>query len=307
MNISLRQIEVFLAVADTLSFSKAARQCHLSQPALSANVKRLEAVLEARLFDRHTRKVSLTAVGREFLQVAKTLTENMNASLERVQDFVAGKRGRLVVAAAPSMAASFVPEVIAAFSKLHPNVDVRLHDELSDVCIQMLRSGSADVAIAPQTPNTQDLQQVALFRDHLGVICRSDHPLALPSAVGWRAIQPFAHVVMNKDSGVRQFVDAQYARHGVRLRPAFEVTHVGTMLGLIAANLAIGELPESLLQNIDMTGLAFRRISSAAAYRTICAVTLRASSPTPAVAPFMTICKQFAALRVAAPLVHLPT
>ncbi|WP_077002088.1 LysR family transcriptional regulator [Variovorax sp. KK3] len=64
INVSFRQIEVFLAVSSTLSFSRAARLCHLSQPALSANIKRLQDTLGARLFDRHTRKVTLTAVGK---------------------------------------------------------------------------------------------------------------------------------------------------------------------------------------------------------------------------------------------------
>ncbi len=275
-----------------MSFSQAAKLCHLSQPALSANVKRLEATLGARLFDRHTRKVSLTPVGREFSSVAAGLTENMELALARLQDFVAGKRGRLVIAAAPSMAASFVPGVIAKFAKNHPEIEIQLRDEFSDVSVEMVRSGAADIAVAPLMSEADDLHQVDLFRDHLGVICPEDHPLAQYSVVNWRAVQPYAHVVMSQSSGVRQFVDAQYARHGMKLRPAFEVTHVGTMLGLIAANLGVGELPESLIQNIDMTGLVYRRIGSKAAFRTICAIISRTRSQTPAVAPFLALCRQ---------------
>lgn len=297
MNVSLRQIEVFLAVARTMSFSQAAKLCHLSQPALSANVKRLEESLGARLFDRHTRKVSLTAVGQEFVNVASTLTENMELALVRMQDFVAGKRGRLVVAAAPSMAASFVPEVMAGFVKDHPNIDVELHDELSDVCIEMVRSGAADIALAPLKSKAEDLDQIELFRDHLVVICRAGHALSQHTPIRWRDVQPYAHVVMNQSSSVRQLIDAEYARHGIKLRPAFEVAQVGTMLGLIAADLGVGELPESLIQRVDMKGLEYRRISSKAAYRTICAITFRNRSPTPAIAPFLEICEQHAKCR----------
>lgn len=297
MNVSLRQIEVFLAVARTMSFSQAAKLCHLSQPALSANVKRLEESLGARLFDRHTRKVSLTAVGQEFVNVASTLTENMELALVRMQDFVAGKRGRLVVAAAPSMAASFVPEVMAGFVKDHPNIDVELHDELSDVCIEMVRSGAADIALAPLKSKAEDLDQIELFRDHLVVICRAGHALSQHALIRWRDVQPYAHVVMNQSSSVRQLIDAEYARHGIKLRPAFEVAQVGTMLGLIAADLGVGELPESLIQRVDMKGLEYRRISSKAAYRTICAITFRSRSPTPAIAPFLEICEQHAKCR----------
>jgi LysR family transcriptional regulator, carnitine catabolism transcriptional activator len=292
MNVSLRQVEIFLAVAQTLSFSQAARLCHLSQHALSANVKRLEETVGARLFDRHTRKVSLTPVGAEFLAIANGMKEGVELSLARLADVVAGRRGRLVLAAAPSMAASFVPGLIAAHAALHPDIEIELHDELSEVCLAMVRSGAADVALAPYKVNADDLEQRELFRDPLVMICSAGHPLAAKAAVRWADVQPFAHVVMNRSSSVRQLVDAQYAQHGMKLRPAFEVAQVGTMLGLIAADLGIGELPQSLIHNVDLSGLAARRISSQAAYRTICAVTLCGRSQSSALAPFLELCRR---------------
>jgi LysR family carnitine catabolism transcriptional activator len=295
MNVSLRQVEVFLAVAHTLSFSQAAQLCHLSQPALSANVKRLEEALGARLFDRHTRKVALTAVGREFLAIATGMTENMQISLTRMRDFVAGKRGRLVLAAAPSMAASFVPGLLAEYMQLHPDIEVELHDELSDLCLEMLRKGVADVALAAFEAKAADLVQRQLFRDPLVVICPAQHPLARHSQVRWRDVQPYPHVVMNRTSNVRQLVDAEFARYGLKLQPAFEVSQAGTMLGLIAANLGVGELPRSLIHNLDMTGLVHRRISNAAAYRTICAITLKDRTQTPTLPPFLELCRARAA------------
>lgn len=295
MNVSLRQVEVFLAVAHTLSFSQAAALCHLSQPALSANVKRLEDALGARLFDRHTRKVGLTAVGREFLSIATGMTENMQLSMARMRDFVAGKRGRLVLAAAPSMAASFVPGLLAEYRQKHPDIEVELHDELSDLCLEMLRQGVADVALAAFEAKAEDLVQRKLFRDPLVVICPAGHPLARHARVRWRDVQSYPHVVMNRTSNLRTLVDAEFARHGLKLQPAFEVAQVGTMMGLIAANLGVGELPQSLIHNFDMTGLAHRRIANAAAYRTICAITLKERAHTPALAPFLELCRARAA------------
>lgn len=297
LNVSLRQVEVFLAVAHTLSFSRAATLCHLSQPALSATIKRLEEALGARLFDRHTRKVELTTVGREFLNIASAMTENMQLSLTRMRDFVDGKRGRLVLAAAPSMACSFVPGLLAAFQAQHPDIEVELHDQLSDLCLDMLRRGVADVAIAAREDKPAgDLVQRPLFRDPLVVICPARHPLARQNRVGWRDLQSYPQVVMNRTSHLRKLVDAEFARHGMALRPAFEVTHVGTMMGLIAAHLGLGELPESLIHNLDMKGLSHRRVGTAAASRTICAITLKDRAQTPALAPFLDLCRSRAAL-----------
>lgn len=295
MNVSLRQVELFVAVAKTLSFSEAARLCHLSQPALSGNIKRLEESLGARLFDRHTRKVTLTAVGLEFLSVSSGINETMQSALDRMRDFVAGKRGRLVLAAAPSMAASFVPGLLAEYLRQHPEVVVELHDELSDVCLDMLRKGVADVALAARDPKAQDLVQRELFRDPLVVICPAGHPLARLSSVRWRDVQAFPHVVMNQTSNVRNLVDAEFTRYGLTLKPAFEVAQVGTMLGLIAANLGIGELPRSLIHNLDMSGLVHRNISNPAAYRSICAITLKDRAPAPTLSSFLGLCRSRAA------------
>jgi len=291
INVSLRQVEIFLAVAQTLSFSEAAKLCHLSQPALSANVKRLEEAVGARLFERHTRKVGLTAVGLEFHTVASMLTDNMHMSLARIADVVSGRRGRLVLAAAPSIAASFVPDLLARYLKQHPDIEVELRDELSKDCVKLVRDGVADVALAPLEAGASDLMQQQLFRDSLVLLCPSDHPLASYPNVRWRDLRPYPRVLMSQASNVRQLVDAEFARYGSPLRPAYEVRHLGTMLGLIAANLGIGELPRSLIQNLAMTGLVARPIINSAAHRPICAITLKGRSQTPTLAEFLGLCR----------------
>ncbi len=298
MNITLKQIDAFLAVARTASFSKAARLVHLSQPALSTTIRRLEEAIGARLFDRSTRSVSLSPVGTEFLAIAIGLLDDMGTGLERIQSFVAGKRGRLVVAVAPSVATGFVPRVILEFVRAYPEVDVKLHDVLADVCIDMLRSGAADIALTPKRRDAPDLEQVDLFRDHLVVLCAKSHPLAKRRTVNWADISAYDHIAKNGNSSVRQLVDAEYERQGSQLRPVFEVEHLGTMIGLIAEGLGIGILPFSLLHAIKMEGLAWRLFSPAnAPFRTICAVSLRARSSPPTVAPFVELCLRQAATK----------
>jgi DNA-binding transcriptional LysR family regulator len=296
MNITFKQIDAFLAVARTSSFSKAARLVHLSQPALSTTIRRLEEAIGARLFDRSTRAVSLSPVGEEFLAIATGLLENMETGLARIQSFVAGKRGRLVVAVAPSVATGFVPRVILEFVRAYPEVDVRLHDVLADVCIDMVRSGAADIALTPKRLDAPDLEQVDLFRDHLVLLCASHHPLAKRRTVNWADISAYDHIAKNGHSSVRQLVDAEYERQGSQLRPAFEVDHLGTMIGLIAEGLGIGILPFSLLHAIKMEGLAWRLFTPAnAPFRTICAVSLRDRSAPPTVPPFVELCLRQAA------------
>ena len=294
INVSLRQIEIFLAVATTLSFSRAAEHCHLSQPALSANVKRLEDLLGARLFERHTRKVSLTTMGVEFLNITSAMTENINVAMARMRDFVSGKRGRLVIAAAPSMAATFAPRVMARLVKDHPEIDLQLIDEISDASINLVRSGVADLALTPSMSDATDLNQIALFRDHFGVVCRTAHPLASQAVVRWRDVSLYPHIVLNRSS-LWELIDAQFANYGAGVLPAFKVTHIGTMLGLIASDLGIGAMPESFRQSIDMTGLIYRRISNKGAYWTICMTTAKGRTPSPLIGAFLKHCQLVAA------------
>jgi DNA-binding transcriptional LysR family regulator len=240
----------------------------------------------------------LSPVGQEFLAIATGLLANVDAGLERIQSFVAGKCGQLVVAVAPSVATGFVPPVILDFVKAHPDVDVRLRDVLAEVCIDMVRSGAADIALTPKRPEASDLDQVDLFRDQLVVLCASRHPLAKRRTVNWADISAYDHIAKNGNSSVRQLVNAEYERQGAMLRPVFEVEHLGTMLGLIAQGLGIGILPESLLHAIKMEGLAWRIFSPAnAPFRTICAVTSRARSAPPTVRPFIDLCLRHCAVK----------
>lgn len=286
-HVTFKQIELFLSVAETLSFSQAARRRHLSQPALSANIQRLEEALGARLFDRHTRKVTLTPVGAEVKTIAAALADNVENALTRIQELVSGKGGRLVVAAVPSLAASLVPRALAAFRRDHPGVGVALHDELSDVCIEMVRARAADLALGPRSDGAEDLLQREVFRDPLVVVYPDGHPLHRKQALRWTDVKPFEHILLHASSGVRQVVDAEYARHDVQLRPAFEVRHVGTMLGLIASGLGIGVLPQSLVRTLQLEGLKYRRFTAAGGLRSICSATLLGHTASPTVAAFI--------------------
>jgi LysR family carnitine catabolism transcriptional activator len=287
INVTFKQIEAFLAVAETLSFSQAANRTFLSQPALSANIQRLEAIVGAKLFERDTRKVALTAVGQEFRKLAMASVDGFNHGLARINDFATGKRGRLIIAAVPSLCAGFVPGLIAGYMNAYQDVDVQLHDVLSEVCIEMVRAGTADVALAPAKEDANDLLQLELYRDYLGVLFAADHPLAARRTVKWDHIKPYRQIVMSAGGSVRNLVEAEYIEHGVPLKPLFEVGQVSTLLGLVAAGLGVGELPMSLIRTVNLQGLDYRRISNAKTYRTICAITSRTNLATPTVERFI--------------------
>lgn len=291
MKITFRQVEIFLALASTLNFSEAARASHLSQPALSAAIKRLEETLGARLFERTTRHVALTAVGVEFRRLAEQLAGNVEQAQLRIGEFAAGKRGRIVVAAGPSIAAGFLPAVIGEFTRRWQEVELHLHDELSDICLEMVRTGKADLALTPNMVESCELRSEELFLDHLVAIFPCEHPLAERRTLKWSDLRPYAQVAVNNSSQLRQTLNLQMPRSGQPFVPAYEVGQVPTMLGLISEGLGIGVLSEGLIARMNMEGLAFRRISSASAYRRICASTPAAVPPSPIVSAFLGLCR----------------
>ena len=299
LKITFRQVEIFLALASTLSFSEAARISHLSQPALSAAVKRLEETLGARLFERTTRHVSLTAVGTEFRRLAEQLAGNVEQAQLRIREYAAGKRGRLVVAAGPSIAASFLPAVMGEFTRLCPEVELRLHDELSDICLEMVRTGKADLALTPKLADGGTLASEELFRDYLVAIFPGKHPLAARRTLKWSDLRAFPQVAVNNRSQLRQTLNEQIQQLGESFVPAYEVAQVPTMLGLISEGLGIGVLSEGLLARMNLDGLAYRRISSASAYRRICASVPAATPPAPILSAFLEVCRSAAHRRAA--------
>lgn len=292
INVTFRQLEAFLAVVRTLSFSEASKRIHLSQPALSAAVRKLEDAVGARLFDRDTRNVTLTPVGAELLVAAESLTQDLESALASVREYLAGKRGRISLAVAPTLAAGFAPQVIAAFQRPHPNVTVQLHDTLSSVSLDLVREGKVDLALTAETRADPSLDYQELFLDHLVLLCRSDHPLAKRRSVTWRDIVPLEHISLKRTSNVRDLVESAYVSNDAALRPRFEVDHASTVVGLVAAGLGVGALPYMMIRHLNLGSVVFRRITGLQVHRQICIVTLKSRTPSPATQAFIACCTE---------------
>src|SRR5512140_3807181 len=120
LNVSTRQVKAFLALAEQKNFTRAAQQCHLSQSAFSSLIRTLEEAISVRLFDRDTRKVALTSEGQLFMTGAARLLQDFRAALSDLDEHAARRRGRVALAALPSLAAGWLPDVLAQFRLQYP-------------------------------------------------------------------------------------------------------------------------------------------------------------------------------------------
>ena len=242
-DLSTRQLRAFAALADQRNFTRAALACHLSQPAFSALIGTLETALGTRLFDRDKRSVQLTPEGRLFEGPARRLLEDMGSALEDLASHVELRKGRVRVAALPSLAAGWLPAVFAEFMQAWPGITLDLHDALSDACLALVRSGQADFALAVPGAGAglSDLSTRKLCADGFHLVCLKDHPLASQRRLTAAKLLPWPFIHMTRNSSVRQALDA--ALHPLRLNAVFEVEHLATVKGLVEAGLGISVVP----------------------------------------------------------------
>ena len=285
MNITIRQIQSFLQVAALGSFTRAAEQMHTMQPALSQQVRDLEAELGIRLFDRTTRRVELTEGGIEFRNIAAKIIEDLEAAARNAHELAARKRGRVVVAAPPLLAAVVAPRAIADFKEKYPGLEVRLVDARTDQIVEFVRSGQVDCGVGTFHAGEAGISSTLLARDSLMVFCAADNALARRTTVDWRALDGLPLVTLTRDSGIRLLVEVGYETAQMRLIPAYEVGQITTALAMVEAGLGIAVLP-----TYAWAGVRGMKVSAAALVpritRDIALITRTGRSVAPALSAF---------------------
>ena len=243
MNITLRQLYGFKAVADVGTFTAAAQRLKIAQPALSLSIRDLESELGARLFDRTTRRVELTAAGREFLQSVDKLIADLEQAVQNARDLAERKRGRLVVAAPPLLAALVVPGAVADFKKRFATIDVSVVDAQTNVIVEKVRSGEADCGIGTFAEAEEGIRKETLFEDALMAWCPAQSASARSSRLSWKDLAAGPLIAMTRDSRIRFLVDQACQSTGLAVRPAYEVSHMTTAIMMVEAGLGVAALP----------------------------------------------------------------
>jgi DNA-binding transcriptional LysR family regulator len=243
MNITLRQLYGFKTVADVGTFTAAAHRLKVAQPALSLNIRDLEKELGARLFDRTTRRVELTAAGREFLQSVDKLISDLERAVRNTRHLAERKRGRLVVGAPPLLAAFVVPGAVSDYKKNYPAIDVSIIDTQTDYIIEKIRSGEADCGIGTFDEAEEGLRREVLCEDLLMAWCLPQSQLMRSGRLAWKDLPADQLISLTRESRIRFLVEQACLAAGSAIRPAYEVSHVTTAIMMVEAGLGIAVLP----------------------------------------------------------------
>ena len=251
MKIDFDGLQAFVCVAELGSFVKAAQQLHLTQTALTRRIQKLEGLLDTRLLDRTTRKVELTATGRDFLPQARHLVLDATRTLERVRDKAQLGGGHFTLACVPSLTTHVLPELIRAYAQQSPGNALRLLDASSHDVRAAVLDGQAELGIAINGEQHAELEEMALFEDPLTLLCPTPHALQDRSTVSWTDLQGIDLIVVSSFMATRMFLDYQLAQRGIRLSGHYEVQHHATAINLVAAGVGCAVLPSSTFENGD--------------------------------------------------------
>ncbi|GGU94701.1 LysR family transcriptional regulator [Streptomyces albospinus] len=252
-----------VAVAETGGFTRAAERCHVVQSALSHQVARLEKELGARLFDRTSRRVRLTAAGEAFVPVARQALQAAERARAEVDAATGEVRGRLAVGAISTVEAVDLARELGAFRTRYPKVRISLQMEMSDPLIERVREGALDVAFVGLVPGarTVGVREKVLAHGELVAVVPPEHPLAGREWTTLARVARETFVDYAEGSAARRQREEAFRAAGLASEVAFEVTTVEFLAKLVRAGLGIGMVPEAFARKL--TGLHIVRVRPA--------------------------------------------
>ncbi len=260
----LDQLAAFIAVAQHGSFSQAAEQLHLTQPAVSKRVSQLEDQLDARLFDRIGRRIALTEAGRALLPRARRLL-NDAAEIRRALDDLSGEvRGRLVMGTSHHIGLHRLPEPLKRYTRAHPGVELDIRFMDSEAACHAVEIGDLELAIVTLPPEPLPrLRTQPIWDDPLHFMVAGAHPLATRRQITLQELLEHPAVLPGTNTYTRGILERAARAAGLRLRTGMETNYLETLRMLAEAGLGWSLLPATQLTDqlvaLEVPGISLRR------------------------------------------------
>ncbi len=263
MTPSLRQLRALVAAAETGSFGQAALRLHVSQPALTLQIRELEQGLGVTLFDRTARGARPTRAGAALAQAFQRVLADLDAVVDSARDEAARRAGVVHLAVLPSVAATLLPPVLARLRAAHPGIRVMLRDAVARRVGALVKAGEVDLGIGHAAGPEPELGAQLLFEDALVAVLPPGHALAARARLPLAALSDQPLVLTDPESSLRALAEAAFAEAGLPApRPAYEATYMSTAVALARAGLGIAILPESAMDLRAAPELQTRPIDS---------------------------------------------
>lgn len=302
INATLKHMRCFTAVAREGSFTQAAKRIFLTQSALTATIQQLEQAVGLKLFDRTTRRVTLTREGASFVPVAERLLKEFDAAVADVRAVAERQRGHVNIAAAPSVVALILAPAIARFSATYPNISITVSDGGAELVQLRLRASEADFGITSRWAEDPGLDFRPLIYDRFGLVCRHDHALGqAKTRISWKRLQRERYIGLAVDTGIRTMLQSAPGLPAQLRTPHFEVSSTGSLHAMLDAGLGFSVLPALAAHLKPLNQLAFRELIGPKLEREICVITRRGRALSPAAQSMLDVITEYLQTHVLPP------
>lgn len=288
-DLTSRQLETVLAVAEYESFIAAAAQLRTSQPVVTRTVKHVESVLGVRLFDRSTRSVQITAAGKEFVGVASRMLNDLKITIRNMRELSDQRRGQIIISSIMSVANGRLPKLVSEYRINYPGVELHVRDGVHGTVIEDVRSGAADFGITYLDDLPDPFQSTLLGKEEFTVVLPRDHSLARKKALTLSELRDASLVSLPSDSRTRRVIDSAASSLGLTLNYAVTVSQFATMLGFVRANIGLAIAPHSGVASFLGKELSAVPIKGKPLPRELGLITLKDREPSPAAAGLMSL------------------
>ena len=266
MNVTFRQLALFESVARNLSFTRAAEELHLSQPAVSMQIRQLEETVNSEWFEKSGKQISLTEAGREVFHYSQSINRQLAEMREVLESLKGLSMGRLHIAVA-STVNYFAPRLMATFHKRYPGIHLELDVTNRERLIQMLIANSVDMVLMGQPPENVEVKSEAFMDNPLVVVSSPEHPLCGEKSIPVARLAQEVFLMREPGSGTRQAMERFFAEHGMEIRQGMQMTRneaikqgvrAGMGLGVVSAHTVELELETRRLVQLDVQEFPIR-------------------------------------------------
>jgi LysR family hydrogen peroxide-inducible transcriptional activator len=280
---SLRQLQYIVAVADFLSFNRAADECHVSQPSLSLQIAELERVLAIKIFERDPHRVALTAAGRDFVESARAVLHAADTLRDTARRCIDPLAGTLRIGVIPTISPYWLPELTAALLKDYPQLKVIWLEDKTHTLIHAIQSNAIDAALLALEAEIGDVEREVIAKDPFVLVAPAENPLVAKSAPAKAAELRGATVMVLDDEHCFGKQALEFCFRAKAQDHQFRATSLATVISMVAGGVGVTLLPTLAVRNeVRMNNLRVRRFADSEPVRTIGLVWRKNSFLTPA-------------------------
>ena len=279
---NLKAVQIFVVVAETCSFRKAAEILHRSQSAVSTQIKLLEEQIGVALFHRTTRRVQLTAEGEQLLGHAQRAVASLEMGLRQIKEAANIQFGNIAMGCVPSIAATVLPPVLAEFQRKRSGIHLELRELASAQLLETISKQEILFGIGPEVEQASDLDFMPITKEPIYALLPKAHWKIDQNSITLAELAPLPVILASSSAALRNTLNRELAMRGLEIKHSFEVIQVQTMLAFAQAGLGVAILPQIMIpQPLDET-LQALPIVDPVLERNLCLITLKGNSLSPA-------------------------